>query len=84
MTQAVTFHLLCSAEPGMLTRCLAPFAKRDLVPDIMNARREGDVLRVTLGMQAIPEGEVHLVEGNLRQIIGVLELSRRESLRAAA
>jgi len=80
----VTFEVLCCAEPGMLGRCLAPFAKRDLVPDLVQSRREGDVLRVTLGMAAMPDGEVHLVEGNLRQIIGVLELSRRESLRAAA
>lgn len=84
MTQAVTFHLLCCAEPGMLTRCLAPFAKRDLVPDIVQSRREGDILRITLGMAAMPESEMHLVEGNLRQVIGLLELQRRESLRAAA
>ncbi len=84
MTKSVTFTLSCCAEPGMLSRCLAPFAKRDLVPDIVQSRREGDMLHVVLAMHAMPAEEVHLVEGNLRQVIGVVSVRRADGLRVAA
>lgn len=69
--RSVRFDLLADAEPGLLPRVLAPFAKRDLVPDRVHARREGTALLVEIGMEAMPSEMVHLVEGNLRQIVGV-------------
>lgn len=86
MTADVLFTVDAFAEPGLLPRLLQPFAKRDLTPDHMLARREGEMLRVELGMQAMPAEMVHLVAGNLGQVVGVTRVTetRREALRAAA
>lgn len=85
-TVSVLFTLQAEAAPGLLPRLLQPFAKRDLVPDQVRSRRAGDVLLVELGMDAMPAQELHLVEGNLSQVIGVrrLETMRRARLRSAA
>ncbi len=84
MFETVEFLVLAEANPGLLSRLLAPFAKRDLVPDLVQARREGDTLRIRLAMRAMPAEMVHVVEGNLRQVVGVMEVARAEGLRAAA
>jgi acetolactate synthase regulatory subunit len=83
---SVHFELLADAEPGLLPRVLAPFAKRDLVPDQVHARREGTALLVEVGMEAMPSGMMHLVESNLRQIVGVRRVAAvlREERRWAA
>jgi hypothetical protein len=77
---AVRFTILADAEPGLLPRLLQPFAKRDLVPDALEAERSGDSMRVTLAMHAMPVEVMHLVEGNLRQVVGVREVIRREEI----
>ena len=86
MTTNVLFTVEAFAEPGLLSRLLQPFAKRDLTPDHMLARREGEMLHVELGMGEMPAEMVHLVAGNLGQVIGVTRVSetRREALRRAA
>ena len=86
MTANVLFTVEAFAEPGLLPRLLQPFAKRDLTPDHMMARREGEMLLVELGMEAMPAEMVHLVAGNLGQVIGVISVTetRREALRRAA
>lgn len=71
---AVRFRLLAEASPGLLSRLLQPLAKRDLVPDHIQARREGDAMRVEITLDAMPAGMVHLVAGNLGQVFGVMEL----------
>jgi hypothetical protein len=85
---AVRFTLRADADPGLLPRLLMPFAKRDLTPDHFEAVRSGPDLRVEIGMTAMPAEMVHLVEGNLRQTIGVTTVTcRREitgSVRRAA
>lgn len=78
------FTLLAECSPGLLARLMQPLAKRDLVPDRVQARREGDAMRVEIALDAMPAGMVHLVAGNLGQVIGVLELhGGAEALRAA-
>ena len=67
----VRFEVLADAEPGLLPRTFAPFARRGLVPDKVRARRNGASLLVEIGMEAMPSEMLHLVEGNLRQIVGV-------------
>ncbi|MBS0561366.1 MAG: hypothetical protein JSR21_15065 [Proteobacteria bacterium] len=73
-------------EPGLLPRLLQPFAKRDLVPDRMWSHRQRDVLHVELAMDAMPSDLVALVEGNLRQVVGVHHVARvpEQALRHAA
>jgi len=77
---SVRFTILADAEPGVLPRLLQPFAKRDLTPDAMESVRNGDRLRVTLSLDAMPAEVVHLVEGNLRQVVGVHDVTRRQEI----
>jgi hypothetical protein len=74
LSRAVRFELQADAEPGLLPRVLATFARRDLLPDRVKARREGNSMVVNVGMEAMPAEMLHLVEGNLRQIVGVQRL----------
>lgn len=71
LSRPVRFELLADAEPGLLPRALVPFARRDLVPDRIRARRDGAAILLEIGMDAMPSEMLHLVEGNLRQIVGV-------------
>jgi hypothetical protein len=77
---AVRFTLTATAEPGLMPRLLMPFAKRDLTPDSFECTRAGDTLRVEIGMAAMPAEMVHLVEGNLRQTVGVSAVSCRQEI----
>lgn len=78
------FVLLAEPYPGLLPRLLQPLAKRDLVPDLLLARREGDTIRVEIAFEAMPAGMVHLVAGNLAQVVGVLDLRGGIEARRAA
>jgi hypothetical protein len=68
---AVRFMLDADASPGLLPRLLQPFARRDLMPDRMWSHRNGAVMHVEIALEAMPEEMVHLVEGNLGQVVGV-------------
>jgi len=83
---AVRFMLEADVGPGLLQRLLQPFAKRDLVPDRMWSHRLRDMLHVEIAMDAMPGAFVHLVEGNLRQVVGVHSVVRvaEQGLRQAA
>jgi hypothetical protein len=83
---AVRFMLETDAAPGLLSRLLQPFAKRDLIPDRMWSHRSGEMLHVEIAMAEMPGEVVHLVEGNLRQVVGVRSLTqvRAESILRAA
>ena len=83
---AVRFMLEADVAPGLLQRLLQPFAKRDLVPDRMWSHRLHDTLHVEIAMDAMPGEFVHLVEGNLRQVVGVHSVTRvaEQDLRQAA
>jgi hypothetical protein len=77
---SVRFSLTADAAPGLLPRLLQPFAKRDLSPDAFEASRAGDEMRVEIAMHAMPAEMVHLVEGNLRQVVGVHSLTSRQEI----
>jgi hypothetical protein len=81
---SVRFTLLADAAPGLLPRLLQPFAKRDLSPDLFEATRDGEDMRVQIGMDAMPAEMVHLVEGNLRQVVGVRQVVRRQEITGVA
>jgi hypothetical protein len=74
--QTVRFLLMADPEPGLLPRLLAPFARRGLIPDLVLARRAGDALAVEIAMDAMPGEMLHLVEGNLRQVVGLRSVTR--------
>ena len=73
--QCVRFELQADVEAGLLPRVLGPFARRDLVPDVVRSRRVGGVLEASVEMWAMPAEMVHVVEGNLRQVVGVRRVS---------
>ncbi len=73
---AVRFMLDADAAPGLLNRLLQPFARRDLIPDRMWSHRAGETLHVEIAMEAMPGDVVHLIEGNLRQVVGVRSLTQ--------
>ena len=82
----VRFLLDADVSPGLLSRLLQPYAKRDLVPDRMWSHRTGDTMHVEIAMEAMPAEVVHLIEGNLNQVVGVRTVSRvtRSCLRQVA
>ena len=86
MPAHVRFLLDAECSPGLLPRVLQPFAKRDLIPDRMWSHRAGDTIHVEIAMEAMPGDAVHLVEGNLRQVVGVRSIAqlRPEAVRRAA
>jgi hypothetical protein len=77
---SVRFHVVADADPGLLPRLLQPFAKRDLTPDAFDSRRSGEQMRVEIVMAAMPAEMVHLVEGNLRQTVGVVSVAQRQEI----
>jgi acetolactate synthase regulatory subunit len=77
---AVRFSVVADASPGLLPRLLQPFAKRDLMPDAFESRAVDDSMRVEIAMAAMPAEMVHLVEGNLRQTVGVRSVARRQEI----
>jgi len=81
---AARFHVLAEPQPGLLPRLLQPLAKRDLVPDLLLARREGEAMRVEIGLDAMPAGMVHLVAANIAQVVGVIDLRGGAEARRAA
>jgi len=83
---AVRFMLDAEASPGLLPRLLQPFARRDLTPDRMWSHRNGAVMHVEIALEAMPEEMVHLVEGNLHQVVGVQTVTpiQQRRLREAA
>ena len=76
---AVRFMLDADPFPGLLSRLLEPFARRDLIPDRMWSHRGAEVMHVEIAMQEMPAEMVHLVEGNLRQVVGLRTLARIET-----
>ena len=77
---SVRFSLVADASPGLLPRLLQPFAKRDLTPDLFEAKRAGETMRVEIAMQAMPAEMVHLVQGNLAQVVGVRSVARQTEI----
>ena len=86
MLAHVRFSLDADASPGLLPRVLQPFARRDLIPDGLHAQRDGETLHIEIAVSAMPGETISLVEGNLRQIIGVRRITSTwtEVRRAAA
>jgi len=83
---AVRFLVEADSSPGLLPRLLQPFAKRDLTPDRVWSTKIGEIMQIGITLNALDADIVHVIEGNLRQVIGVRALTRAQTdnLRAAA
>ena len=75
-SHAAHFVLDADASPCLLPNVLQPFARRGLIPDHVSVQRMGERMRVELALDSITAQEAHLVEGNLRQVIGVRDVNR--------
>jgi hypothetical protein len=65
------FDLRAEPSPGLLPRLLQPFAKRDVTPDLFQARRLGEEMDITITCHELEPGMAALIAGNLGQVIGV-------------
>jgi acetolactate synthase small subunit len=68
------FAVRAAAEPGILSRLIELFAKRDLVPDAVQARRIGaarDQLAVDLQVDGLAPHLAELVAESMRQMVSV-------------
>ena len=65
------FDLRAEASPGLLPRVLQPFAKRDVTPDNLQARRNAGEIDITITCHDLEPAMAALIVGNLCQIIGV-------------
>ena len=83
---AVRFLVEADSSPGLLPRLLQPFAKRDLTPDRVWSTKIGEIMQIGITLNALDADIVHVIEGNLRQVIGVRALTRAQTdnLRQAA
>ena len=81
---SVRFMVDAYASPGLLSRLLQPFAKRDVTPDRMWSHRSAETMHVEFAVYALPAEYTHVIEGNLRQVVGVRNvvpiLAERNSL----
>ena len=68
------FDLRAEPSPGLLPRLLQPFAKRDVTPDLFQARRSGEDMDITITCFDLEPGMAALIAGNLGQVIGVSRL----------
>jgi hypothetical protein len=80
LLSSVRFTVVADAGPGLLPRLLQPFAKRDLTPDLFEARATAGTVRVDIAMAAMPAEMVHLVTGNLQQTVGVRSVAHRQEI----
>jgi hypothetical protein len=65
------FDLRAEPSPGLLPRVLQPFAKRDVTPDLFQARRMDTEMDITITCFDLEPGMAALIAGNLGQVIGV-------------
>jgi hypothetical protein len=74
---SVLFEVVADFGPGVLPRLLQPLSRRNLVPERFAARLEGGALAVEIRLADVPKEMLGLIEGNLRQVVGVRRLASR-------
>ena len=68
---SIRYMVDADASPGLLSRLLQPFAKRDVTPDRMWSHRNAEIMHVEFAVHELPVEYAHMIEGNLRQVVGV-------------
>jgi hypothetical protein len=71
----IRFTVEALAEPGLMARLVAPFMRRAVDPDTVQWRRTGANVQAQFAVDEMPAEMIHLVEGNLRQVIGVVRVT---------
>jgi acetolactate synthase small subunit len=65
-------RLLAEAEPGLLPRVLAPFARRGVILEQLIVTRQGAALAIEIVIPPLPAAVLRPITGNLRQIVGLV------------
>ena len=65
------FDLRAEPSPGLLLRLLQPFAKRDVTPELFQARQRVEEMEIIITCHALEPGMAALIAGNLGQVIGL-------------
>jgi acetolactate synthase small subunit len=69
------FRLLAEAEPGLLPRVLALFARRGVILEQLIVTRQGAALAIEIAIPPLPAAVLRPITGNLRQIVGLVALT---------
>lgn len=77
---SVRFTVVADPSPSLLPRLLQPFARRDLTPDSFQAIRTGQTVRAEIALGTMPAEMVHMVAGNLRQVVGVQTVAHAQEI----
>jgi len=70
-TPTACFSVHAAAEPGVMSRVLALFAKRGLVPTSWHSRVNGGELTIDLQMKGLDGDTAAYIAACLRQVISV-------------
>ena len=73
--RSIRYDVEAFSEPGLLSRLIAPLARRGLDPGTVQVQRRGERVHATFGFDEMPAEMIHLVEGNLRQVVGVVRVT---------
>ena len=68
---SVRYMVEADASPGLLSRLLQPFAKRDISPDRMWSARTGNSVHAEIAVDQLEPDLLRRIEGNLYQVVGV-------------
>lgn len=75
--RAVRYDVTALSSPGLVSLILSPFARRSLIPDIVQATRHGDTTIVEVTLNEMPTELLAGCEASLRQLIDVLQVAVR-------
>ncbi|HEX6840040.1 MAG TPA: hypothetical protein VF113_00875 [Stellaceae bacterium] len=78
-TPTVCFSVHAEAEPGVMPRVLALFAKRGLVPTSWHSRVNGAELTIDLQMKGLDGATASYIAACLRQVVSVMTVLTYEN-----
>ena len=78
-TPTACFSVLADAEPGVMPRVLALFAKRGLVPTSWHSRVTGGELTIDLQMKGLDGDTAAYLAACLRQVVSVMTVLTYEN-----
>ena len=72
--RAVRYDVKAMSSPGLISVVLAPFARRGLMLDVLQARRDGELTLIEITVNEMPYELLPGCEAALRQVIGIVQV----------
>ena len=69
------FRIIATPDPQSLPRIIGVFAQRSLIPAILSARRQGDVLHIAADFDDLDPTMASIIAGKLCETVLVAEVS---------